>query len=140
MFWSDDMEYGRAKSVGIKSTRNTVKYTQRKLFEILLNHNETRLYLPLSDWFGTKPTSIWFQINRKMVNTIWFRVDLIIFWKYFSARISVKGSALITLIVLPPVIAASTLNPSRNSNISHFFVTDDCQRVRHFFLTSFIRI
>ena len=33
---------------------------------------EIRLYLPLSDWFGTKWKSVWFQINRKMVNTIWF--------------------------------------------------------------------
>ena len=29
--------------------------------------------------------SVWFQINRKMVNTIWFRFDLIRFWKDFSA-------------------------------------------------------
>ena len=28
--------------------------------------------------------SVWFQINCKMVNTIWFRVDLMIFRKYFS--------------------------------------------------------
>ena len=35
----------------------------------------------------TKRTFIWFQINRKMVNTIWFRVDLIIFRKYFSVCI-----------------------------------------------------
>ena len=37
-----------------------------------------------SDWLGTKRTSVWFQINRKMVNTIWFRVDLIRFRKDFS--------------------------------------------------------
>ena len=53
--------------------------TQRNLFEILLNQPEIRLYLQISDWFGTKWTSVWFQINRKMVNTIWFLVDLIIF-------------------------------------------------------------
>ena len=35
------------------------------------------------NWFGTKRTSVWFQINRKMVNTIWFGFDLIRFWKYF---------------------------------------------------------
>ena len=35
-------------------------YTQRDLFEILLNQNEIRLYLPFSDWFGTKRTSVWF--------------------------------------------------------------------------------
>ena len=42
------------------------------------------MYLPLSDWFLTKRTSVWFQINRKMVNTIWFWVDLIRFRKVFS--------------------------------------------------------
>ena len=57
---------------------------QRNIFEILLNQTEIRLYLPFSDWFGTKSTSIWIQINRKMVNTIWFRVDLISFRKDFS--------------------------------------------------------
>ena len=58
--------------------------TQRNFFEILLNQTEIRWNLPVADWFGTKRTSIWFQINRKMVNTIWFRVDLIGFWIYFS--------------------------------------------------------
>ena len=48
--------------------------TQKNLFEILLT--EIRLYLPFSDWLGTKWTSVWFQINRKMVNRIWFRFDL----------------------------------------------------------------
>ena len=56
-------------------------YTNRSLFEILLNKTEIRLYLPFFDWFGTKWTSVWIQINRKMVNTIWFRVDLIRFRK-----------------------------------------------------------
>ena len=58
--------------------------TQRNLFEILLNQTEIRLYLPFFDWFGTKRTSVWFQINWKMVNTIWFLFDLIRFRKYFS--------------------------------------------------------
>ena len=53
-------------------------------FKILLDQPEIRLYLPISDWFGTKRTSVWFQIIRKMVNTIWFWVDLIRFGKYFS--------------------------------------------------------
>ena len=38
----------------------------------------------ITDWFGTKQKSVWFQINRKMVNKIWFRVDLIRFRKDFS--------------------------------------------------------
>ena len=62
---------------------NRCFYAQRNLFEILLNHTELRLYLPFSDWFGTKWTSVWFQINRQIVNTIWFRFDSIIFRKDF---------------------------------------------------------
>ena len=58
-------------------------YTLRNIFEILLNQPEIRLYLPHSDWFGTKRTSVWFHINRKMVNTNWFRFDSIGFQKYF---------------------------------------------------------
>ena len=42
------------------------------------------MYLPFSDWFGSKRTSVWIQINLKMVNTIWFQVDSIRFRKYFS--------------------------------------------------------
>jgi len=59
-------------------------YTQRNLFEILLNQTEIRLYSPFSDWFGTKRISVWFQINRKIVNTIWFQFDLTRFGKDFS--------------------------------------------------------
>ena len=60
--------------------RKYIKYcTQRSLFEILLNQTEIRLYLPCTNWFGTKRTSVWFQINKIMVNTIWFRFDLIRF-------------------------------------------------------------
>ena len=32
-------------------------------------------YLAFYDWFETKQTSVWFQINRNMVNTIWILVD-----------------------------------------------------------------
>ena len=35
-----------------------------KSFQIFSNQNEIRLYLPISDWFGTKRTSVWYQINR----------------------------------------------------------------------------
>ena len=52
--------------------------------DTLFNQIEIKLYLPFSNWFGTKWTSVWFQINRKIVNTIWFRFDLIRFQKYFS--------------------------------------------------------
>ena len=49
--------------------------------EILLNQIEINLLF--CDWFGTKQTSNWFKINRKMVNTVLFRVDLIRFRKDF---------------------------------------------------------
>ena len=43
---------------GLEGTENgfvclSIKYTQRNLFEILLNQTEIRLYLLFSDWFGT---------------------------------------------------------------------------------------
>ena len=61
-----------------------VHCAQRYLFEILSNQTEIRLYLPSSDWFGTIQTSVCFQINRKMVNTIVFLLYLLIFRKVFS--------------------------------------------------------
>ena len=71
---------------------NGIYYIQRNLFEILLNLNEIRLYLPFFNWFGTKQTSTWLQINRETVNTIWFRFDSIRFWNDFSVcRISAKN-------------------------------------------------
>ena len=59
-------------------------YSQKNISEILLNQTEIRLYLPFPDRFWTKRWSVWFQINRKMVNTIWFRIDLIKLQKDFS--------------------------------------------------------
>ena len=66
---------------------------RENFFEILLNQPEIGLYLPFSDWFGTKQMSVWFQINGKMVNTIWFRSNLLRFrnklekkyWKNWKA-------------------------------------------------------
>ena len=65
--------------------------TQRNLFEILLNQTEIGLYLPFSDWFGTKRKSVWFQINRKMISTIRFLFDLIIFWKDLSVWLEMSS-------------------------------------------------
>ena len=48
--------------------------------------NKTELYIHFFDWLITKQNSIWFQINREMVNTIWFRCDLTSFRNYFSVR------------------------------------------------------
>ena len=67
--------------IRIKLTKNLFLFTQTKLFGILLIQTEIRMYLPFSDWFGSKRTSVWIQIIRKMVNRIWFRVDLIRFQK-----------------------------------------------------------
>ena len=55
-----------------------------KYFRNVIKSNQNQIVLPFSDWFGTIRMSVWFQINRKMVNTIWFRFDLIRFRKYFS--------------------------------------------------------
>ena len=43
--------------------------------EILLNQSKIILYLPYSDWFGSKRMSVWTQFYRKIVNTIWIQVD-----------------------------------------------------------------
>ena len=42
------------------------------------------MYSPFFDWFGSKRTSVWIQIVRKMVNTIWFQFHSIRFRKNFS--------------------------------------------------------
>ena len=68
--------------------RGEFAYTRRNLFQILVNQTEIRLYLPCIDWFGTANglVRLLFQINRCMVNTVWFRFDLIRFRKYLSVR------------------------------------------------------
>ena len=94
--WSE-----RLTSLGIMRARSKIplnpsgpycrdEYTQRNLSKILTNLTEIRLYYnfpidlePNRRLFGSW-SSVWFQINRKMVNTIWFRFDLIRFLKYFS--------------------------------------------------------
>ena len=88
------------------------QYTHR---EILLNQTEIRLYLSFSNWFGTKRTSVWFQINQKMVNTIWFRFDLIIFRKDFSVCIA-EGSVAFKARV------PSFLQEHKNCNIINFHI------------------
>ena len=61
-------------------------YTERNLFEILLNQTKIRLCLPFSDWSGSKLKFVWIKINRKKINTIWFQVDQTWFRKYFSVH------------------------------------------------------
>ena len=79
-FFSSQMLHYSHSSANVK-----IWCTRRNIFQILLNRTELRLYLPFSDWFETKRTSVWFQIDRKIVNTIWYRFDLIRSRKYFSA-------------------------------------------------------
>ena len=47
-------------------------YIHRNLFGMLLSQTMIRLYLSFFDWIWTKRNSVWFQINRIMINTIWF--------------------------------------------------------------------
>ena len=74
----------RDRKWGYNLNRGRNLYTQGNIFEILWNQTEIRLYLPFSEWFGIKRTSVWFQMNRKMVNTIWFRFDFLRFRKDLS--------------------------------------------------------
>ena len=52
----------------IMQVNMSLRYTQRNLFETLLNQLEIRLYLPFPINFGSKRMSVWIQPNRKMVN------------------------------------------------------------------------
>jgi len=64
-------------------------YTQRNL--IKSNRNQI-VFTIFFGWFGTKQESVWFQINQKMVNTIWYRLDLTRFRKDFSVCILLTGN------------------------------------------------
>ena len=82
--------WGSHKCLPRKIQSQTMGPQTEKTFWILLNRAENRLYLPFSDWFkkwqnwfGSKRTSFWIQVNRKMVNTIGFRFDLIRFQTVF---------------------------------------------------------
>ena len=62
--------------------------------KILSNQTEIRLYLPFSAWIGqqTDNVRLLFQINRKMVDTILFRFDLIRFlcvWILFFSQFNI---------------------------------------------------
>ena len=47
-------------------TQNKVPLpTLPNIFGILLNQTEIKLYIPCTDWFRAKRTSVWLQINRK---------------------------------------------------------------------------
>jgi len=50
-----------------------------KYFRNLIKSNRNQIVLTIFRLFGTKRMSVWFHINRKMVNTIWFQFDLLRF-------------------------------------------------------------
>ena len=62
--------YMRCQGRGMKGVLNRAP-AHRNIFEILLNQIEIRLYLTCFVWYGTKRTSVWIQINRKMVISFW---------------------------------------------------------------------
>ena len=49
-------------------------YTQRNIFGILLNQTEIRLYLPFSDRFETKRTSVWCLPSSACSNIIYMYI------------------------------------------------------------------
>ena len=80
-FWDEFQTWNQTFNLkNFRSTRPIIHhvykdYLQTEFFflEILLNQTKIRLYLPYSDWFRIKRTvSVWFQINLKMVNSVWF--------------------------------------------------------------------
>ena len=69
------------------------------------------MHLPISDWFGSKRTFGWIQINRKRVYTIWFRVDLTRFRK------KILGDT--TLKAVTPKHKTGFTKPNNNFRISN---------------------
>ena len=66
-------------------------YTQSvRIYWIFWIQTEIRWCLPFSDWFITKQTSCWFQINQEMVNIIRYRFDLIRFLSLYPAYSTVE--------------------------------------------------
>ena len=83
--WTPVMPKGRSFSkVWWKFFQSGENNTHRKSFRSLIISTRNQIVSTIfrSIWF--QQTSIWIQVNRIMVNTIWFQVDLIRFRKYFS--------------------------------------------------------
>ena len=86
-------EFGKYNlfSVNMQCCKNLKQNTKQrrsqftnKYFRNLVYQTKIRLHSSFWDRFGIKRNSIWFQINRKMVNPIWFRYDSTRFFrKYF---------------------------------------------------------
>ena len=113
---------GRSESIYIQCQGI---YTQRIFFEFLLNHSEIRLYSPFSDWFGTTQTLVWFQIYRKMVNRIWFRVDLIRFGNDFPVC-TLPALCMFAVLIIYLVSIYLSTHTQQYINTSHLLCTYRC--------------
>ena len=96
--WSDFFSPGNVSTYQCSANpeQNIHQCTQRNLFEILLNQTEIRLYLPYSNWFGTKRTSVCAlnqsENGKYNLISVWFNRErdvscifhnLVINWKDF---------------------------------------------------------
>ena len=79
----------------IKSNRNQIVFTKHQCI-----WNIKRTVSVFCSKSKTKRTSIWFQINRCMVNKIWFRVDLIRFLCVYLQRTTFNLIYLIYIYIL----------------------------------------
>ena len=64
--------------------RITHAYTEKCLRNHIKSNRNQIVFITFVEWLGSKRTSVWIQINQKLVNAIWFRVDLIRLLNYFS--------------------------------------------------------
>ena len=86
----DTLFYGRGffcAAIPMTNWNSKISFLEQrteKVTGILRHQTEIRVYLPFSDWFRIELTSVWFKINRKMINTIWFRFDDTRFGNGFS--------------------------------------------------------
>ena len=70
-----------------------------------VNYSYNPIVFTVSDWFGTKRKSVWIQINRKMVNTIWLRVDSIWFGKDFSVYSVAWSKWMLIIRIIRDIVA-----------------------------------
>ena len=70
-----------------------------------MQSNRIRFYLPFSDWYGTANRQCPFavpQINRCMINTIWFRLDQTRFGLDFSVCVVAGDPTPLIIIISRP--------------------------------------
>ena len=91
---------------------NMRRYKLKDILLILVKFSEIRLYLPFSDWFGTEQKFVRFEINRKMVNTIWFGFDSARFWfLQNSVQQTTSVNYLIFLIIILITLGGQEIEP-----------------------------